>query len=722
MMQLKLNFRRATLVQACGLALATLAIDAMAQAAGIAPVTLSPVRVTGEAESGEGPVNGYAAKRSTTGTRTDTPILETPQSVTVIGAEEMKIRNTHDLSEALSYAAGVTPRTEAADRTGDGFLIRGFEASSIYRDGMPLVVNYYDGQQELYGLERVEVLKGAASLLYGATAPGGIVNLVTKRPTLTPLHELNVEYGSFNHKQVSGDFGGQIGGSDTQPSVWSYRATFLKRKSDTFVDYVPNNRDFFAGALRWQPSAATSLTIRAEYLNRETIYVNGLPAEGTIQPNPNGKISRSYFPGIPGWNRYGSTSRSVGYDFEHAFNDALKLRHVANYTKTTTAMYDGGGDGLSADKSRTEANYALGRDEGSRRFTTSTYLEAKFDTGPVAHTLLTGVDTSNSKWGTDFFRYDVTASAPLSYFKPVYDLVVDRSTARPEYYYDDTRVETVGIYLQDQVKINDRWVLLGGLRHERFRTQETPRDDNPVTRGDISANTGRVGMVYLFDNGLAPFVSWSQSFEFQGGKDRLGNAFKPTEGEQIEVGVRWQPKGSDTLLSATLYQLTRSNIPVPDPLDWTAEVQIGEVRARGVEFEARAAVTRNTRVIANYAYTSAETTKASPLQPEFVGQRNGGVPKHAASLWVDHDFGSFGLPELRVGAGVRYIGGMPAMFRNDLFVDSYTLVDAMASYTHGPWRFAINANNLFDKNYVTCTYNCFYGEERRILGSVTYRW
>ncbi|WP_406625341.1 TonB-dependent siderophore receptor [Acidovorax sp. SDU_ACID1] len=645
--------------------------------------------------------------------------------MTVIGAEEMETRNTRDLSEVLNYTAGVIPRTEAADRTGDGFIIRGFEAAagSIYRDGMPLTVNFYDGQQEPYGLERVEVLKGAASLLYGATAPGGIVNLVTKRPTRTPLRELNVEYGSFDRKQVSGDFGGPIGGSDTEPSAWSYRATFLKRESDAFVDHVPDDRDFFAGALRWQPSAATSLTIRAEYLNRDTIYVNGLPAEGTVWPNPNGKIARSYFPGIPGWNRYDSTSRSVGYDFEHAFNATLKLRHVGNYTKTKTAMYDGGPTGLSADQSSGQRNFALSRDDASRRLTTSTYLEAKFDTGPAAHTLLAGVDTSNSRWGTDFFNYDVTGGAPQSYFDPAYDLSVDRSTARRNYYYDDTRQESVGMYLQDQVKINDRLVLLGGLRHERFRTRTTPQDGvTPPTRESVSANTGRLGVVYLFDNGVAPFASYSQSYQPEAGKDRLGNSFKPTEGEQFEVGVRWQPKGSDTLLSAALYQLTRTNITVPDPLDWTAYAQIGEVRARGLELEARAAVTRNTRVIANYTYTSAETTKTSPWTPELAGQRNGGVPKHAASLWVDHDFGSLGLPELRVGAGVRYIGETPALFRNDLTVASYTLVDAMASYTYGPWRFAVNANNLFDKNYATCTYNCFYGEERRIVGSVSYRW
>lgn len=696
-------------------------------------IQLGPVRVEGEANSfygdryagieerATGPVHGYIARRSATGAKTDTPLIEIPQSISVIPADEMAVRRVRDLADALNYVAGVIPRTEASDLTGDGFVIRGFEAAagSVYRDGQPLTVAFYDGQQEPYGLERVEVLKGAASLLFGATEPGGIVNLVTKRPTTTPIRELNVDVGNHNRRQISGDFAGGIGGTDAD---WSYRLTFLKRDSDTFIDYKTDDRDFIAGSLRWSPSEATSLTLRGEYLRRQTIYINGFPSQGTIDPNPNGKIRRSYFPGIPGWNEYDSESRSLGYQFEHNFGGGLTLRHNLNYVKTDTIMNDGGPTGLAANLRDATRNYALSRDDGTERFTTDTFLEALFTTGPVGHKLIVGIDTNRSEFGTDFFNYTVDGPT-LSYFDPVYaGITVDLTTARPNYYYEDQDSRLTGLYVQDQMKIAERWVIVAGLRHDRARNRSTPAHGlSPSVKEKSDATTGRFGVVYLADNGIAPFVSFSQSFAPQSGRDRLGNRFSPTRGEQFEAGVRWQPEGSDTMLSAVAYQLTKSNVLTTDPDDYNQLVELGEVRSRGLELEARTRLGADTNLIAIYAYTDSKTTKSSPVTPEEVGKQSGNVPKHQASLWLDHDFSSLGLTGFTLGGGVRYIGETRALFR-DLDVPSYTVVDALVSYDTGSWRFALNASNLLDSDYVTCTYNCFYGESRRVIGTVSYRW
>ncbi|MCG2840136.1 TonB-dependent siderophore receptor [Sandaracinobacter sp. RS1-74] len=698
-------------------------------------IQLGAVRVEGEAgrdsfyagryagieERATGPVDGYIARRSATGTKTDTPLIEIPQSISIIPADEMAVRRVRDLADALNYVAGVIPRTEASDLTGDGFVIRGFEAGagSVYRDGQPLTVAFYDGQQEPYGLERIEVLKGAASLLFGATEPGGIVNLVTKRPTTTPIRELNVDVGTYNRWQISGDFAGGIGGRE---SDWSYRLTFLTRNSDTFIDYKPDDRDFVAASLRWAPSEATSLTLRGEYLRRQTVYINGFPSQGTIDPNPNGKIRRSYFPGIPGWNKYDSESKSLGYQFEHGFGGGLTLRHNLNYVKTDTTMLDGGPSGLAANLRDANRNYALSRDDGTERFATDTSLEAAFATGPINHKLIVGVDTNYSEFGTDFFNYTVNGPV-LSYFDPVYEgITVDLTTARPNYYYEDQKGWRTGLYLQDQMKIAERWVIVAGLRHDWTRSRSTPADGvSPSVTETTNATTGRFGVVYLADNGIAPFVSFSQSFAPQSGRDRLGNRFSPTRGEQFEAGVRWQPEGGDTMLSAVAYQLTKSNVLATDPDDYNQLVELGEVRSRGIELEARARFSAATNLIAIYAYTDSKTTESSPVTPEEVGKQSGNVPKHQASLWLDHDFAALGLAGFTLGGGVRYIGETRALFR-DLDVPSYTVVDALVSYDIGSWRFAVNASNLFDRNYVTCTYNCFYGEPRRVVGTVTYRW
>ena len=255
------------------------ATPALQQNAAVLPMV--SVRDNADAETAAGPVRGYVARRSATGTKTDTPIVETPQSVSVVGAEEMETLKAQSLQDVLGYVAGVA-RNEAADRTTDQFFLRGFQATSDlgnhYRDGMRFGVTRYDGRQELYGLERVEVLKGAASVLFGAGGPGGIINTVSKRPTTQALHEINVEAGSFSRKQVSGDFGGAL----DDDGVWSYRLTALKRDSDTFIDYVPDNRSFVAPALTWRPNAATSLTLLADYQKDRTVNVYGMPAEGTV--------------------------------------------------------------------------------------------------------------------------------------------------------------------------------------------------------------------------------------------------------------------------------------------------------------------------------------------------------------------------------------------------------------------------------------------------------
>jgi iron complex outermembrane recepter protein len=215
--------------------------------------TLAPVTVTADS-----------------GTKTDTPIVETPQSITVIGAEEIETLKSQSLQDAFGYVAGVN-RAEGLDRTSDAFFLRGFKTgnSSVFRDGSQYVINYYNGRQEPYGLERIELLKGAASVLYGSAAPGGLINTVSKRPSTETLRELNVEFGSFDHRQLSGDFAGALDPQDD----WSYRLTFLQRDSGTFIDHVPDDRSYVAPALKWQPDAATSLTLLAEYQKDHTVYV-----------------------------------------------------------------------------------------------------------------------------------------------------------------------------------------------------------------------------------------------------------------------------------------------------------------------------------------------------------------------------------------------------------------------------------------------------------------
>ncbi|OJX06722.1 MAG: TonB-dependent receptor [Burkholderiales bacterium 68-20] len=689
-------------------------------AAGRDEAALAPVTVVAPAaqEVGDGPVRGYVAKRSMAGTKTDTPLIETPQSISVVGAEEIENLKVQNLVQALAYVAGVN-QLEGTDRTTENLMLRGFQASagygSLYRDGSKYMVNPYNGQQEPYGLERLEVLKGAASVLYGTAAPGGIVNAVTKRPTSEPLRELNLEAGRFNHKQVSGDFGGRF----APESDWSYRLTFLGRDSGTFIDYVGDDRIFIAPALKWQPNAQTSFTLLGEYQRDRTQYVYGLPAQGTIQPNANGRISRSLFVGEKSdQTDYNNVNRgSLGYLFEHAFDGDTRLRHSLRYMQGTTRRSFTGVAGLTEDQRSPTWRAASGVAEDYDMATSDTSVQRRWRSGAVQNTTLAGLDYTYQDYRKTQWDRDIAGS--FDYFNPTYGRAIGDA-----YNFRSSRDKSnrVGLYAQNQAKIDNRWVVLAGGRQDWSRGSNLAFFKNDATQERTSAFTGRLGVVYLAGNGLAPYASYSQSFEPTAGADRTGDRFKPTEGEQYEAGVRYQPEGRDVLLTAAVYQLTRTHVSVTDPVDINFSVQQGKVRSRGLELEARARAGRHTHLIAAYAYTDARTLVSSPLTPELAGKRTGGVPYNQLSVWVDHDFGGLGSPGLKAGVGARYVGATQGLYMSGT-VPAFTVFDAMASYTAGPWRFALNVSNLADKTYVvSCTYGCFYGDPRRVTGTVTYRW
>lgn len=678
--------------------------------------TLPQISATAQQEEAAGPVMGYVASRSATGTKTDTALLETPQSVTVIGAEQIETLRAQSITDAVAYSIGAL-RPPYTERTGDEILLRGFSIPTTLRDGMRYQANRFDGQQEPYGLERIEVLKGASSILYGSAEPGGVLNTVSKRPSVDAMRELNVELGSFDRKQVSGDFTGAL----TDDGQWSYRLTGLKRDSDTSIDYVTDNRLFIAPALTWRPNARTSLTLLTEYQRDRSMYgSDGLPLSGTASPNPNGRIARERFVGEPGYDRYHVNRYSAGYLFEQALSDQLTLRHgLRRYRSDQQWSAINVGLELAADGRTTLDRSGQDRLEDNSQLTSDTSLQYQWRSGAVSHTTLAGFDYVREKVNTG--RYDREVSQ-LDLYAPVYGSAIGPATPGGGWRGDSRRR---GLYLQDQMKLAERWVLLLGGRQDWVR-QSLCSYHNPAlcsARNEATkAFSGRAGVVYLAPNGMAPFASFSQSFTPTNGADFGNNRFKPTRGEQIEAGVRYQPAGRQLMLAAAVYQLTQSNVLSDDPRNRGFQSQQGEVRSRGVELEARGKLGRNTQVLGAYTYTDARTTAASPLYPELVGKRTAGIPYNQFSLWFDHTLNDLGAPGLKAGAGLRYVGETASQW-HDVPAPDYTVFDAMASYTAGPWRLSVNISNLADKNYIAaCPYRCFFGEPRKVIGAVTYRW
>ncbi|WP_285962094.1 TonB-dependent siderophore receptor [Pseudomonas tohonis] len=660
-------------------------------------------------QSALGPVNGYLAKAASTATKTDTPILETPQSISVVTRDQISDIHAQSLRDALGYTAGVIA-TEADDRLTDTFVLRGFQISgSTFRDGMRYMSNIYDGTQEPYGMERVEVLRGASSVLFGQAAPGGIINVVSKLPTREELHEIKAETGSNDRHQLATDHAGAL--TDTL----SYRFTALERKSDTTTHHVPDDRTYIAPSLTWQPDDATSLTLLATYQKSRTAYVYGLPAEGTVRPNPNGHISRHTFTGEPGYDKSVITAWDIGYRFEHAFNDDLKVRQNLRYFESENDMPSVWLDSFIDPQMTTVARGAQDRVDDSRNFVVDTQLEARFHHERLEQTVLAGVDYGDRHLTTDRYDYDLT---PLNVFNPVYGGIF--TPLGPAPYSSRNRTRQSGVYLQDQIKFDEKWVLLLSGRQDWAKQKEDALYGNGRSRQDSDAFTKRVGLVYLADNGLAPFVSYSESFEPQIGTSHAGTKFDPTEGEQYEAGIRYQPPGSNALYSAAIYQLTRSNVLATDPVNNGFQVQTGEVRSRGLELEAKADIGANASITASYAYTKAEVTQQ--ITSSAAGQKSGGMPRNMFSVWGDYRFGQVGPGELRAGAGVRYVDEVPGLFDTSIVAPSYTLVDAMLGYAMGPWDLTLNVTNLTDEDYLNYTYAAFYGAERQVTAGVAYRW
>ena len=689
----------------------------------VGALELAPTAVTGlNGESATGYVKGYTAKRNLSATKTDTPIIETPQSLSVVTSDEIRDRQSETLSQSLDMTPGFTSQPTSFNRTSDRFRIRGFDVESAtggsLRDGLRLQNNSYDGVQEPYGLERAEVVRGAASVLYGQLSPGGLINTVSKRPSQTPYHEVNLQVGQNNRKQLSADVTGPLGESDTL----SYRLTLLERKSDTAADHIGNDKFYVAPALTWRPNDDTSLTLLSFYQKTETRFSAPLPYQ-LVKGVGSGRyqIGRHDFIGEPDYDEMNGEMSALGYEFEHRFDEHTRLVNKLRYYEADVSwrylQVNTGSLAASMNSGLLRRQYS-DRRERSRGMATDTHLESQWHFGDWSHTLLVGADGYDASYDSHNFRGTgpVLDLNTYAYGQPVVvnkDRRLDRGS----------QVDTLqkGLYFQDQITFDDRWVLLLGGRHDWADQRSEMFATSKKTSQDVEATTWRAGLVYKADNGLAPYLSYSESFFPVSGTDRTGQAFVPTEGKQYEIGIRYQPEGSATLLSAAVYELRQRNVLTPDRVEPTDFVQTGEVRSRGFELEAKSDLTPNLNLIASYAYIDARITRSNTASE--VGQRSEDTPYHQAALWADYRLSELGLPRMRVGGGARYKGttqasGVPSA------MPAYTLYDARASYEiDSNWEVSVNANNVTNKRYTYCEFTiCRYGDERQLVSAVTYRW
>jgi iron complex outermembrane receptor protein len=556
-------------------------------------------------------------------------------------------------------------------------------------------------------------------MLYGAGGVGGLVNLVTKRPEEIARGEIGVSLGNYDRKQIQADITGPVADSDTL----FYRLVMLGRDSNVQVDHVDSQRTLIAPSLTWKPSDKTSLTLMAQYQKDDDTGSTPqfLPWSGVLRPNPNGKVSYDTFLGDPDFDKYTTESNQLGWAFEHAFNDTWTVRQNLRYTSsrnTYNSLYvnsfTGGADPFNPGTNQREINrYVDASKSDAKTFNVDNNAEAKFQTGALKHTLLVGLDYSRFRQQQSGYG-DLAQGNPIDIFDPVYN-PIDFSNVT-SYKNPLARQFRTGVYVQDQIKL-DNWIATLGLRRDRAK--------NKVEGSDAQIDmqtTGRYGLTYVFDNGWAPYVSYAEAFLPVAGTDRFGALFKPQEGEQWELGVKYMPEGSRTKFTAAIFEITDTNRLTPDPVDPTESIQKAEVRSRGVEFEAATSFDNRLDVIANYSYTDARYSKSN--NPAEKGNQVETIPKHLASAWAVKRFAIGDTDGFRAGLGVRYVGDSWDS-THTIKTPDVTLFDAMLGFDHGSWRYALNASNLFDKEYVsTCISrgDCWLGSRRQAIASATYTW
>jgi iron complex outermembrane receptor protein len=665
-------------------------------------------------ETATGPVRGYLAGQSGTGTKTDTPLRETPQSITVVTADRITDQGALTVQESLRYVPGVFADAYGPDSRGDYPRIRG-QDPNIYLDGTRVVntFQFNEWRPDPYTLERIEVLRGPASVLYGDTSTAGLLNLVSKRPQAEAFNEIGVQYGSFNRKQVQLDSTGKV----TKDGEWLYRFIGVFRDSGTQTDYVPDDRIVLAPSLTWRPTNNTNWTVLGTYQKDTTGSSTAfLPHEGTLFPGPNGLIPVRRFAGEPGFDKYQTETGAISSLFEHSFGDALKIRQNMRYTHVEgiyRTMYPdltidpANPDSPFLDSSRrTVARSIWSRETVKDSLTSDSNAELKVLTGPVAHKLLFGVDYRELRErARSAFASDPT---PFDLYAPVYTGVTQPALS-PE---PDLRQSQLGLYVQDQMRLGP-WLAIAGLRQDYVTSDVV---GSPVE--NTKATTGRAGLMYELPFGLTPYVSYAQSFNPNFGSGVCVGVCAASRGEQVELGFKYNPFAG-TAINGAVFDTVEKNRLATDPNGSPFSIQTGKVRIRGAELEVISRVTPDLDLIGAYAYLNATVESG-----DNAGKRVETVPEQQASLWAKYRLTALGLQGVTVGGGVRYIGeswdGTDTIRTPD-----YTLFDAMIRYETGPWRFQVNASNLADKRHVTTCLSrgdCFFGIGRTVLGSATYRF
>ncbi|MEG1040315.1 MAG: TonB-dependent siderophore receptor [Pseudomonas sp.] len=689
------------------------------------------INAVGDSENAWGPVEGYLAKRTAAGTKTDTALVEAPRSISIATREQMDDRGVHSLDDAVRYMPGIVSASYGSDTRYDWMRVRGFEPTQ-FLDGLPLPRGVYaNPKAETWNLDRLALLRGPASSIYGQTPPGGLLDMVSRRPQAESAHEIQLQYGSDNHRQINFASTGKI----DEEGQFLYSLSGVLRDSGTQIDHVDDKRYNIAPSLTWNIDEDTKLTFLSQFTRDDTGVTSQFrPIQGTKIDMPFGDISHHKNLGDPNYEFYDRTYYALGYAFEHRINDVWQFRQNLRYTKsdlafqtiTVSAYFPE--FGLEVDNEGNTGRSTTNVDEDISQFAVDNNFQGDFATGEINHTLLIGLD--HQRINTNYLS--LFGNAPgVNVNHPEYGLPIVRPTVPGAFDFDyNQKSRQTGLYIQDQMAL-DNWRLTLGGREDWVHTGTKFYNKGDATNTERDKKfSGNAAISYVFDSGFVPYLSYAESFQpTSNASADPQESFKPTEGKQWELGIKYQPPGSNTLLSAAIYDLTQKNVEVTNNVgNITVTSQTGEVKVRGLELEAVSDVTENLKVIAAYTLAKSEVQDG-----QYKGNRLQLMPNQQASLWADYTWHDGVLDGFGIGGGARYTGNTYGDQANTWLgkADAYTVFDAAVHYDLGRLdnslkgaSLAVNATNVFNKDYIsTCdSFYCYYGDLRSVVASATYKW
>ncbi|MCG7550803.1 TonB-dependent siderophore receptor [Pseudoalteromonas sp. Of7M-16] len=702
---------------------------------------------------------GLISYVSASASKSDVPITKTPVSVSVLTSKRISDLGAETLQDAIGYVAGVYNGPYGVDTRGDWSKIRGVDPLT-YIDGLQMQFGHYNNTRtNPYTLERVEILKGPSSVLYGQGSTGGIINSVSKRPHSETQGEIWAQLGNYDRAQIAGDYNTAFG----QDEQYQARFVGVYRNSDTQTDFVEDNTLVFAPSFAWDISQDTRLTLLTNFQENESgSSTQFFPHEGTLLPAKYGQIPSERFVSEPGWDRYDTEQMAVTAILEHSISDDTQVRWSTRYSDSSSEYRTifSWPPKFEADKRSVNRIFSMSDGE-SKSFLSDIQVHQYIEFSDIEVNIVAGIDFQDAETRTSRLRGAV--SSPLDLYNPVYGQNDPLPTAITAIAPEQTDTQ-VGGYVQATFEYQG-FILNTALRHDDVEQTNWQKVDDIATLLKVeksqSALTGRVGALYQFENGLSPYASYSESFQPLYGSKPQGGGYEPKEGQQFEYGVKYQPAGTEHLITASVFHITDKNhIRQISPLE---HVQDGEVSVDGFELEAQLEWD-NLDIYASYAYTTSEQD-TTPLSADAIMTQAGllaqqtqdpaqkqaiiggavlaigtddvplsATPEHLASVWATYRADNL-LEGLKFGAGIRYVGktfdGSRSVsaggfdYHKALTTDSFTLYDMMVGYQFSDYELSLNIDNLTDKTVITsCLYrgDCFYGQRRTITANLKYRF